>query len=876
MFSLLRTKLTFLYAGLFAVVLLFIAMAVSAAISENALRDVRRELATSSRVFDRVWALKTAQLENGAELLSRDFGFRAAMATGDQATIRSALSNLQARLGIGLAMTVTADGRLITAGDQPAQAINPGQLSGFEGDEAATGVVVMGDAPYELVSVPIRAPTTIGWVIFATRLDQAQMRSLEDLASIPLDARVFYRAGPADWRQGWVEPIGESKADLSRFIEASQSTPGKPGQLQSRGGPAVVLVKPLHSVDADHPVALVLQYPVARALAPYRLLMALLLGTGILGLVALLIGTWVVARGVTRPISALEDAARRLQRGEQAQVAVETQDEIGRLAHSFNAMAAGITQREAELESTRAFMDAVVENLPAMVVIKDLEHRFVLLNRAGEDLIGVSREEFIGKTDHDLFPADQADHFVERDRAVLDSGQLQFIPDEPIQTVKNGLRYLQTKKIAIRDADGRPQYLLAISEDITEAKAASEALALARDQAEAANRAKSSFLANMSHEVRTPLNGVLGVAGILALTDLAPRQRELVGIIENSAFVLKRVLNDVLDLARVEAGRMQIVSEPFDLDAAIHALAGSTKVQCDAVNLRFDVSMDDGASSMVQGDRVRLEQILGNLLSNALKFTSAGAIALTVTRDSAGDVCRFEVRDSGIGFEPELAEALFQPFQQADGSITRRFGGTGLGLSISRELAKAMGGDLSAVGVPGQGACFTLTVPLPRFEGHVSAPAPVSEQAPAYTQPVEGSAPIRVLLADDHETNRVVVNLILESIGADLVEVEDGAQAVEAFEAGCFDVVLMDMQMPVMDGLTAIGLIRAFEARKGLSRTPVLVLSANALPEHVQAARAAGADGHVAKPITPPMLIGAMLDILGGAAESDSSEREIA
>ena len=861
MFTHLRLKLTVLYASLFAAILLALGLAGFVAMSDNAQRQVRSELATSATVFERVWALRTAQLENGAELLAGDFGFRSAIATADLTTVRSALDNLRRRQGVDLALLVGLDGNVTVAGDASVRGLGPETIAGLEGDEAASGLIVLGDVPYQVVSVPARAPTAIGWVVFGSRLDRSQMSSLERLAAISLNASVLHRKDGGPWRDGAARLPPREAGRIASFIDQSiKSRAFEPRTLTLAGRDSVVVVKPLPSIDTHTSTVLLLQYPLERAMAPFRLLLGVLIAIGLAGFAVLLAGSWALARTVTQPVSALEDAARRLQRGEQVEVAVETRDEIGRLAASFNHMAADISRRERELDATKTFLDAVVENLPAMVVVKDLQHRLVLLNRAGEELLGVDRAAVIGKTDHDLFPKKQADFFVERDTAVLESGRLELIPEEPIQTAQ-GERFLQTKKIAIPDADGRPQYLLAISEDITERKAAAEALRLAHAQAEAASRAKSSFLANMSHEVRTPLNGVLGVAGVLASTDLNDRQREMVGIIESSAVVLQRVLNDVLELARVEAGRMQIVVETFNLADAVDAAARSTATQCQAKGLDFHVSSTLPDRVFVAGDRVRLEQVLDNLLSNAVKFTGDGSVSLTVEPDDgAAPAYRFVVRDTGIGFDPEQVETLFKPFQQADNSDTRTFGGAGLGLSISRELARAMGGELSAEGAPGQGAVFTLTLPL----ADAAAPA---EAAPAASKPAANRSDggLRILLADDHETNRKVVRLILSTIGADLACVEDGAEAVAAFKAGDFDVVLMDLQMPVMDGLTAIRMIRAHEAETGATHTPIVVLSANAMAEHLAGSRAAGADSHIAKPVTAPVLIGALQAALDGA-----------
>ena len=264
----------------------------------------------------------------------------------------------------------------------------------------------------------------------------------------------------------------------------------------------------------------------------------------------------------------------------------------------------------------------------------------------------------------------------------------------------------------------------------------------------------------------------------------------------------------------------------------------------------------------VMVDPIRLRQVLTNLVSNAVKFTEVGSVRLSVT--SADGRRRFEVSDTGIGFRPEQAAEIFKPFQQADGTITRRFGGTGLGLAISRDLVRAMGGEIRCSSRPGEGATFWFELDLAPAAEVGSPEAPASEAA---------VGPLRVLLADDNATNRRVVELILGAMEADCIAVEDGAQAVSAFEAQTFDVVLMDMMMPVMDGLTAVRALRAVEAREGRARTPVLMLTANSFPEHVAESLAAGADLHLAKPITAASLIEALARVQAETGETDAAAK---
>lgn len=431
-------------------------------------------------------------------------------------------------------------------------------------------------------------------------------------------------------------------------------------------------------------------------------------------------------------------------------------------------------------------------------------------------------------------------------------------PDAPVLGHVNRYRHRDGHYVTLEwRAQRFGDRIYAVARDVTAKIAAERALVDATAAAEAANRAKSEFLANMSHEIRTPLNGVIGIVDALSRTELSPEQAEMVGLIANSGVTLERLVSDMLDVSRIEAGRLELELRPFDLDEALSATLETLRIRAEDKGLAFHVERPAHVRGAFVGDSVRIGQILGNLLSNAVKFTAQGAVSVRFAlseEDCAPTLLSFEIEDTGVGFDADHAARLFQRFSQADSSITRRFGGTGLGLSICRSLTEMMGGRITGASTPGVGSRFRVELPLPRTESPPDARDGLGQAV--------GPAPsrrLRVLLAEDHPVNQRVVQLILGDHVSELVTVDDGAQAVAAFKAQSFDVVLMDMQMPGMDGLTATRALRAIEqARPALSRTPILMLSANAMAEHREDARAAGADLHLAKPVTARDLLAAL------------------
>lgn len=506
------------------------------------------------------------------------------------------------------------------------------------------------------------------------------------------------------------------------------------------------------------------------------------------------------------------------------------------------------------------FYGAIMEMMPALLIVKEARTgKFVLINRAAEAATGLSSANAVGKTVHELFPAEEAKRSWDEDQEVIHTRQVKVEQGALVTTRDLGERYWTTRKTATFE-EGEPAYIVTVSEDVTEQHQLNVALRVALDAAEASGRAKSAFLANMSHELRTPLNGIVAASDILTRKCDRRDQLELLDIIRSSGETLTALLADLLDTAKIEAGELKIESEVFNLWELAEFNLEKFKLQNTNPSVTYELALEENLGRFYRGDELRIRQILTNFLSNASKFTSAGKIVLSVERTSSG-LIRFSVSDTGIGFAPENKDRLFNRFQQADETITRKFGGTGLGLSICRDLVDVMDGTLDCESQSGRGSTFWFELPLES----ASAPRDTNSTATALESP---DRPLRVLIADDHPTNRKVAELMLSGV-ADVVSVVDGQEAVDAAFASHFDIILMDMQMPVMDGLTAVQMIRASSST--CRDVPIVMMTANAMREHVEASRSAGADIHLAKPITAETLFAAMNEAMERAAPDQQS-----
>lgn len=513
--------------------------------------------------------------------------------------------------------------------------------------------------------------------------------------------------------------------------------------------------------------------------------------------------------------------------------------------------------RAANLLADRARV--VLDNMSEGLVLQERGGAIIQANPSACRVLGLTLEQMLGRDSVDPgwrsvteagedFPGDQHPAMI-----TLATGKALSEQVFGVHTPDGALRWLRVNTVPLfEDEQPLPSHVIATFSDITSSKETEAELRRLSDDSKAANSAKTAFLANMSHEIRTPLNGVVGIAGALARTNLQPRQADMVELIRTSGRTLERLLGDILDLSKVEAGQVELELAPFNLINEIEAAANLLRVRADEKGLQFSVSYSPELAPTYVGDAVRLRQIVSNLASNAIKFTAVGKVDVVV-RSGTGQKVEIEVADTGIGFEINDIERLFSRFTQADVSITRRFGGSGLGLSITHGLIQLMGGTIATRSTQGQGSVFTVCLPLVQLDS--TEAKPTEPDTRPILQPMRD---LNILLVEDNTTNQRVFEIMLEPLGLKPSIVNNGAEGVEAFATAHYDVIFMDMQMPVMDGLAATREIRAQERAANRSRTPIVMLTANATKGHRREALEAGADLHLTKPVTIESLYEAM------------------
>lgn len=527
------------------------------------------------------------------------------------------------------------------------------------------------------------------------------------------------------------------------------------------------------------------------------------------------------------------------------------------------------SQAEAALKESEDRFKAFMDNSPTLVAIKDDQGRVLYMNDKIGRRFGVKANSWLGKTVLDYLPEEAAQLVWTQERKILETGH----PDQETTVLKdrNGEDcYLLSMRFPLNAANGR-KFIGIISIDITEQKRNEFLLQETLRAAEAANVAKSEFLANMSHEIRTPMNGIMGVGELLLQTPLSADQRELLTIIRGSADSLLAIINDILDFSKIDAGKMHLDPVEFDLADTVNTAVKTLALAAEKKDLRFTCEIDPAARLLVFGDPLRLTQILINLVGNAIKFTQAGEIKVQVERvETEANACqlRFKVRDSGIGIAPDQMGRIFKAFMQADGSMTRTFGGSGLGLTISSRLVELMGGRIEVDSKVGEGSCFQFSIELPERNRNVKE---LLLNRPKDERNFEG---LRILLTEDNVVNQTLASRVLEKRNCKPLIANNGEEAVEIFVQKKVDLILMDIQMPVMTGLEATRKIRAIEKEKGLRPIPIVAVTAHAMQGDREKYLEAGMDAYISKPIRIDELTTAIERLIPEVKMSQSEGRK--
>lgn len=534
---------------------------------------------------------------------------------------------------------------------------------------------------------------------------------------------------------------------------------------------------------------------------------------------------------------------------------------------------------EQALRDLSEFQKAILDNAGHAIISATPDGIIRVFNPAAEQLLGYSADELVGKETPAVFHDPQEvvaraqafsaelgidlepgfDVFVEKCRRGLPNAH------EWTYIKKDGSRLTVLLTItALRTPEGTITSFLGVASDITRLKTIQQELTLAKDAAEAASIAKSQFLANMSHEIRTPMNGVLGMTELLMATPLSDKQRHMAQTVQQSAASLLTIINDILDYSKIEAGKLQLEHTDMHLSHLVDDAVRLFSEGAHQKGLSLSVKIAPDIPPALRGDPIRLRQILLNLIGNAIKFTATGSITVSadyLKRSAEQILLRVTVRDTGIGIPPESQARVFDAFAQADGSTTRKFGGTGLGLTIVKQLVHLMGGTVDLESIPGLGSTFGFTVPL--------EVRPDNTMSSAIVQPHQSSATLHgnILLAEDNVVNREIAVAMLELLGCTVDIAEDGQEALTAVDAQSYDVVLMDCQMPNLDGLEVSRLIREQERHHPhRRRLPILALTANAMEGDREQCLAAGMDGYLTKPFTFDQLHQALAPWLNKAA----------
>lgn len=865
-------------------VLIALPAAVVLLLNEHIKRDTKRDaeqtLATADSVFRNSFSIREQSLIERFRNTVNEPRFKAVASLDDQATMSAFLDRLLLEFSseVEIMLFSPASGASFSGTHREKSkdltrflSLTSEYVADAIRGESRNGLVVSNRTPYNVISLPVfgtNRESSAGALTIGVRFDD---KTAEEMKSLARTDVLLFSDGQL---LGGTLSLNKSEFLLGVLEQKPRAITDDIHSIEIGGENFHYLTRKIGD-DLSHSINYMLLSSYQERLEDLADTKTLLLGISSIGIGLSIAFIWILIRSITRPLRLLRDGAEAVGKGDfSRRVECETHDECGELAEAFNRMTGNLQgsradlertvselqttqeqllQREARLRESEEGLRLIIEGARDHVIFTiDENHAISRWNAAAERMLGFSVSEAQKMPYAYLFEPE--DYAKSQHTKMLDTakreGRVEF---EGWRRRKDGTRFWADVTISrlekLVGSDG-PGYV-EIARDISARREAEEAMRRARDAAEASDRAKSEFLASMSHEVRTPMNGIIGMAGLLDSQNLSEEQKDCVETIRVSADSLLAVIDDILDISKIESGKFDLSYAPTHLRKLVEEVANLVEPNWSEKGIPIKIEFKGGVPDSVESDAARIRQVLVNLVDNAMKFTDFGSVSMIVERGSEDGVVRIIVSDTGIGIPAEKLDRLFTPFGQIDSSFSRKHGGTGLGLAIAQNIAGLLGGSVIVSSQEGHGSTFCFSFKAKSLPEEGSKPDTQMKQSPKGNGNVllGESHPMKILIVEDNAINLKVLSKVLRKFGYEADSAENGQLGLEAAESGEYDFIFMDLQMPVMDGFESA---RAIFASESVSdEIYICALTANARQEDIEKCEAAGMQNFGAKPARP-------------------------